>query len=421
MNFRTSNESVLVKKFKDDLNEKIEILTISKLDDQKLNEDNQTDSIGELDISKTLWGPQRIVILERENNESLGISIVGGKLDISSQKGTKKEVSFITGIFVKHVKEKSPAGKNGMIKTGDRILAVNEIDLSKSSYDKAIAVIINSKSPVKFLIQSLIHIDSHIKSFEKNSSKDLKENYENNTYIFNGRQIQNKYNYSFEFIKEKYNYLIESIENSENNGLEKGELLIFHLEKTVSNESLGLSLSGNVNLNKTSVFVCDICENSIAQKSGIKIGDQILEINGQVIYGKAHSNVTPLIKNMRDIEIFLVVYRSSQNMEQMFKPSKNFSYVKSENGKFLIDQIKTNESKIELYSDPESYRSNNSLELSESLLCSSFETNHFKQQNFKSDYKNIQKKEQNGCCIDEEKNKRLFNQSSIKKETVLKV
>lgn len=99
-------------------------------------------------------------------------------------------------------------------------------------------------------------------------------------------------------------------------------LYIFRLRRNYPNESLGLSLSGNVNLNKTSVFVCAIYKDSIAHRHGlIKVGDQILEINGQVIYGRAHSNVTPMIRNMKDLDVYLVILRSDDNLNQMYKPT----------------------------------------------------------------------------------------------------
>ena len=53
----------------------------------------------------------------------------------------------------------------------------------------------------------------------------------------------NKYGYNLEDLKEKYNYL-------------DGHLFIVQLKRANSNESLGLSLSGNVNLTKASVFIC---------------------------------------------------------------------------------------------------------------------------------------------------------------------
>ena len=76
----------------------------------------------------------------------------------------------------------------------------------------------------------------------------------------------NKFGYKLEELKEKYNYL-------------DGEIFIVHLKRNDQNESLGLSLSGNVNLTKASVFICDIYNNSIAQKNGfLRVGDQIIEV-----------------------------------------------------------------------------------------------------------------------------------------------
>jgi C-terminal processing protease CtpA/Prc len=73
----------------------------------------------------------------------------------------KQVSSFISGIFIKHVLDNSPAGVNGTLKTGDRILAVNDIDLTQATHDRAVDVIRNAKSPVKFLIQSLIYISTY--------------------------------------------------------------------------------------------------------------------------------------------------------------------------------------------------------------------------------------------------------------------
>lgn len=112
------------------------------------------------DLAATIWGPPRKVILNREPNKSLGISIVGGKLDICTKQDKEPDVaeksSFISGIFIKHVLERSPAGLNGTLHTGDRILAVDGHDLVNATHDRAVEVIRNSKSSVEFLIQSLL-------------------------------------------------------------------------------------------------------------------------------------------------------------------------------------------------------------------------------------------------------------------------
>lgn len=64
--------------------------------------------------------------LWREPGKSLGISIVGGR-------GMGSRLSngeVMRGIFIKHVLEDSPAGKNGTLKPGDRIIEVTSSEPS---------------------------------------------------------------------------------------------------------------------------------------------------------------------------------------------------------------------------------------------------------------------------------------------------
>lgn len=126
------------------------------------------------ELACTIWGPARKIILKREPNKSLGISIVGGKLDICtkgnksfgvdeiSQTINKEKSTFISGIFIKHVLENSPAGLNGTLHTGDRILAVDGVDLvngnlilvntaRKKTYDSSYHLRISSPKPAKRL------------------------------------------------------------------------------------------------------------------------------------------------------------------------------------------------------------------------------------------------------------------------------
>lgn len=66
------------------------------------------------------------VELWREPSKSLGISIVGGR-------GMGSRLSngeVMRGIFIKHVLEDSPAGKNGTLRPGDRIVEVPSSELS---------------------------------------------------------------------------------------------------------------------------------------------------------------------------------------------------------------------------------------------------------------------------------------------------
>nr|XP_045586609.1 multiple PDZ domain protein-like [Procambarus clarkii] len=96
------------------------------------------------------WGPERTVEVRRDERNSLGISIVGGKVDLSWSG------SSVTGIFIKNVLPDSPAGKGGHLKTGDRILEVEGIDLREATHEKAVEVIKKTGDPVTFVVQSLV-------------------------------------------------------------------------------------------------------------------------------------------------------------------------------------------------------------------------------------------------------------------------
>ncbi|XP_063871679.1 multiple PDZ domain protein-like isoform X4 [Scylla paramamosain] len=96
------------------------------------------------------WGPERTVEVRRDDKNSLGISIVGGKVDLSWSG------SSVTGIFIKNVLPDSPAGKGGHLKTGDRILEVEGIDLRGATHEKAVEVIKKTGNPVTFVVQSLV-------------------------------------------------------------------------------------------------------------------------------------------------------------------------------------------------------------------------------------------------------------------------
>ncbi|KAJ8925775.1 hypothetical protein NQ315_009623, partial [Exocentrus adspersus] len=99
------------------------------------------------------WGSTHTVKVFREPNKSLGISIVGGKVDLNS---SEKSSDALLGIFVKNVVANSPAGKTGQFKTGDRILEVSGIDLRQASHETAVQAIRNASNPVTFVVQSLI-------------------------------------------------------------------------------------------------------------------------------------------------------------------------------------------------------------------------------------------------------------------------
>ncbi|KAI3387464.1 hypothetical protein SNEBB_005913 [Seison nebaliae] len=122
---------------------------------------------------ENLWGEERHVYLNRMKNRSLGISIVGGRIDSDNELD-----KIISGIFVKNVLTDSPAAQFSLLKTGDRILMVNDISIRNASHERAVEIIQKADSPVDFVVQSLVDQDL-LHEREKLEIFSKRENHEN--------------------------------------------------------------------------------------------------------------------------------------------------------------------------------------------------------------------------------------------------
>ncbi|XDV17673.1 hypothetical protein PO909_023502, partial [Leuciscus waleckii] len=285
------------------------------------------------------WNLPRRVELHREAGKSLGISIVGGR-------GMGSRLSngeVMRGIFIKHILEDSPAGRNGTLKTGDRIVEVGGVDLRDASHEQAVEAIRNAANPVVFLVQSIIHKDktSALDAVEEVSAFNLKTsseklNREEGKIILatpvlslpvvphvgetdsdtlteipdrlvlhdNGPddEEEDEYGYSWKKVTERYGRL-------------PGQLHMIELEK--GRTGLGLSLAGNRDRSRMSVFVVGIDPNGAAGRDGhIVVGDELLEINGQVLYGRSHQNASAIIKSAPS-KVKIIFIRNGDALSQM--------------------------------------------------------------------------------------------------------
>ncbi|XP_070506326.1 inactivation-no-after-potential D protein isoform X2 [Chironomus tepperi] len=113
-------------------------MTVTTVTDNKINNN----------LDDTTWSLEREVVLERVENKSFGISIVGGKVNVSGD-------SLVSGIFIKNIIAGSSADLCGLLKVGDRILAVDGIDIRHSSHDVAVKTIKNAGDKMTLRVQSL--------------------------------------------------------------------------------------------------------------------------------------------------------------------------------------------------------------------------------------------------------------------------
>ncbi|XP_062372034.1 multiple PDZ domain protein [Sardina pilchardus] len=315
------------------------------------------------------WNQPRKVELHREPGKSLGISIVGGR-------GMGSRLSngeVMRGIFIKHVLEDSPAGRNGTLKTGDRIVEVDGVDLRDASHEQAVEAIRKGGNPMVFLVQSIVHrprkpllpflqvsapcgpnaqsgnLTSFLPRPPQSLTTDPVEERSPPTTRPDSDQAQNRekssptalllplpvvphvgetdtdtlteipdrtdeeedeFGYSWKKMSQRYGGLPGALQMIE---LEKGRM------------GLGLSLAGNRDRSRMSVFVVGIDPGGAAGRDGrLLVGDELLEINGQILYGRSHQNASSIIKSAPS-KVKIVFIRNTEALDQMaVGPVKEF-------------------------------------------------------------------------------------------------
>uniref|UniRef100_A0A8C8SLA6 Multiple PDZ domain crumbs cell polarity complex component n=1 Tax=Pelusios castaneus TaxID=367368 RepID=A0A8C8SLA6_9SAUR len=270
------------------------------------------------------WNQPRRIELWREPSKSLGISIVGGR-------GMGSRLSngeVMRGIFIKHVLEDSPAGKNGTLKTGDRIVEVDGIDLRDASHEQAVEAIRKAGNPVVFMVQSIINRQRPLyfscspQVSSQSESEPEKTSFSNlplpppsafsgmNCEVAQSSSIKtpenveddDEFGYSWKKITQRYGNL-------------PGDLNVIELEK--GRTGLGLSLAGNKDRSRMSVFIVGIDPNGAAGKDGrLRIADELLEINGQILYGRTHQNASSIIK-CAPSKVKIIFIRNKDAVNQM--------------------------------------------------------------------------------------------------------
>ncbi|XP_018582275.1 inaD-like protein isoform X2 [Scleropages formosus] len=271
------------------------------------------------------WSPPRRVEVWQEPQESLGISIVGGRGVIKRLKNGEE----LRGIFIKQVLPDSPAGRTKALKTGDKILQVSGIDLLNASHEEAVQAIKSAPSPVVFIVQSLSSTPRPVSvmapSYSKHKVRTKRKSMlkaELESVPLPGR-LPPPYRPPGGLPEELEGKMEEELESARERirqryGELPGELLLVELEK--DRQGLGLSLAGNRDRSCMSIFVVGITADGPAGRDGrIRVGDELLEINNQILYGRSHQNASAIIKSAPS-KVKLVLIRNEDAINQMAVP-----------------------------------------------------------------------------------------------------
>ncbi|KAM9818270.1 multiple PDZ domain protein-like isoform 5-T5 [Syngnathus typhle] len=264
------------------------------------------------------WDQPRRVQLTRAPGQSLGISIMGGK-------GMGQRLSggeMMRGIFIKHISAESPAAHNRAIQVGDRILEVSGVDLSDASHEQAVEAIRRAGDCVDLLVQSReqvaqsLSMTNHEKPTQilpSNSHSSQVPQQTSNTRA--GRPSPVTVNTPN----------IAASDDHENTGRKKmlqrygslsGKLHMIELEKHTAEHGLGIRLAGNKDGSRArmSVYVAHVDPRGPAGLDGrIRVGDELLEINGQILYGRSHQNASTIIDNAPSKVKIILIRNKNEN------------------------------------------------------------------------------------------------------------
>ncbi|XP_053841030.1 inaD-like protein isoform X2 [Vidua macroura] len=272
------------------------------------------------------WGPPRTVEIFRDPDVSLGISIVGGQTVIKRLKNGEE----LKGIFIKQVLEDSPAGRTRALKTGDKILEVSGVDLQNATHKEAVDAIKNAGNPVVFVVQSLANVPKVVspaqpKGIKVSKDQDADKGNKSDKRKY-GAPPPMKLPPPYRALERHHaeEAALGEEEDEDACAEEKirqryadlpGELHIIELEK--DKNGLGLSLAGNKDRSRMSIFVVGINPDGPAGRDGrMHIGDELLEINNQILYGRSHQNASAIIKTAPS-KVKLVFIRSEDAVNQM--------------------------------------------------------------------------------------------------------
>ncbi|XP_062281697.1 multiple PDZ domain protein [Scomber scombrus] len=290
------------------------------------------------------WDQARSVRLTRAPGQSLGISIMGGR-------GMGQRLSsgeMMRGVFIKHISPDSPAAHNGTLRTGDRILEVCSMDLRDASHEQAVEAIRRAGDSVVFLVQSgqhrsqspmLINHDRLTPTPQSNSHSSKEA--ETLSGLFLSLSPTNPFTPtpfkapSPTFDRANWRSPITlttpitaAAEDEEDTGRKKmfqrygslsGQLQMIELKKDPDAHGLGISLTGNKDGSRArmSVHVADIDHQGPAGLDGrIRVGDELLEINGQILYGRSHQNASTIINNAPS-KVKIILIRTKAALGQM--------------------------------------------------------------------------------------------------------
>ncbi|XP_074415586.1 protein scribble homolog isoform X25 [Zonotrichia albicollis] len=219
------------------------------------------------------------------NEKGLGFSIAGGKGSTPYRAGD-------TGIFISRIADGGAAHRDGILRVGDRVISINGVDMTEARHDQAVALLTAASPTIVLLVEREARAEEqpgeggsprarmHSPPPGPGDSLSLPEDAARNHLLSKGLEDQ---------------YPIEEI----------------HLVK--AGGPLGLSIVGGSDhsshpfgIHEPGVFISKVIPRGLAARSGLRVGDRILEVNGTDLRHATHQEaVNALLCNSQELSMLV--------------------------------------------------------------------------------------------------------------------
>ncbi|KAM6350239.1 protein scribble homolog isoform 9-T9 [Podargus strigoides] len=222
------------------------------------------------------------------NEKGLGFSIAGGKGSTPYRAGD-------TGIFVSRIAEGGAAHRDGILHVGDRVISINGVDMTEARHDQAVALLTASSPTIVLLV-------------EREGAEQLSEG--------DSSGVPRTRMHSPPPPPSHGESPPEETPSLQRNHLPKGledQYPIEEIHLVKAGGPLGLSIVGGSDhsshpfgIHEPGVFISKVIPRGLASRSGLRVGDRILEVNSIDLRHATHQEaVNALLSNTQELTMLV--------------------------------------------------------------------------------------------------------------------
>ncbi|KAJ1194941.1 hypothetical protein NDU88_004225 [Pleurodeles waltl] len=228
------------------------------------------------------------------NEKGLGFSIAGGKGSTPYRAGD-------AGIFISRIAEGGAAHRDGALSVGDRVMSINGVDMTEARHDQAVALLTGSSPTITLLVER--EIVKSVEEADVGASPALQRMRPHSppppTRVDAGDEADGQEADKFQM-------------NNRTRGMED-EYPMEEVLLVKAGGPLGLSIVGGSDhsshpfgVHEPGVFISKVIPQGLAARSGLRVGDRILEVNTIDLRHATHQEaVNALLSNSQEIRMLV--------------------------------------------------------------------------------------------------------------------